>query len=50
MEAGESFDCTLIYVVDEDQIGNLAFRFYPGGVSAGEAIVNPYVAIGEQVK
>lgn len=50
MEAGESFDCTLIYVVDEDQIGNLAFRFYPGGVSAGKAIVNPYVAIGEQVK
>ena len=50
LEAGESFDCTLIYVVDEDQIGNLAFRFYPGGVSAGKAVVNPYVAIGEQVK
>lgn len=50
LEAGESFDCTLIYVVDEDQIDNLAFRFYPGGVSAGKAIVNPYVVIGEQVK
>lgn len=50
LEAGESFECTLIYVVDEDQIGNLAFRFYPGGVSAGKESVNPYVVIGEQVK
>lgn len=33
LEAGESLDYTLVYIVDEDQIDNLALAFYPNGVN-----------------
>ena len=44
MKAGESLDYTLIYVVDEDQIENLALTFYPNGVTEEN---NQYVILAD---
>lgn len=47
LEAGESLDYTLIYVVDEDQIENMCLWFYAGCVDP--KVPQTYVAVGENV-
>lgn len=50
MEAGESLDCTVIYIVDEDMIDNTCLCFYDEYGNASTEISIPYVAIGKNVK